>query len=157
MNKKCWLVIAVLLFILLSGAYKFLIQGSVTESQDGRLAIHLTEGERDFFLKEMRDFLASIQQITKGIATNDMALVTKYAKKEGKVAKKGKVPISLMGKFSIELKQLGLDTRMKFDQLALDAESMGDSTQIMEQLSTLMENCVACHAGYRLATVSDTK
>lgn len=151
MSKKCWLIIIVLLFVILGGAYKFLIQGSTTKSQDGRLAIHLNAGERDLVLSEMRSFLASVQQITTGLAKNDMTLITKYAKKVGKGAQ-GEVPGTLMGKLPMEFKKLGLDTHMKFDQLALDASAMGDSNQVLEQLSTLMQNCVACHAIYRLET-----
>jgi mono/diheme cytochrome c family protein len=152
MNKKCWLIIMVLLFVILGGAYKFLIQGSTTESQDGRLAIHLTAGERNLVLSEMRSFLASVQQITQGLAENDMARVAEYAKKVGKNAQ-GEVPGTLMGKLPMEFKKLGFNTHMKFDQLALDASSMGDNGQILEQLSTLMQNCVACHASYRLEAV----
>ena len=45
-----------------------------------------------------------------------------------------------------------LDTA--FDQLALDAEQMGDKELVLEQLGTLMQNCVGCHAGYRIDPVT---
>ncbi|HID48188.1 MAG TPA: hypothetical protein EYP40_00985, partial [Chromatiales bacterium] len=38
----------------------------------------------------------------------------------------------------------------QFDQLALDAEQLGDPAHALAQLSTLMQNCVACHAVYRI-------
>jgi cytochrome c556 len=55
-----------------------------------------------------------------------------------------------MGKLPMEFKQLGFDTHTKFDQLALDAEQMGDKDQVLEQVGKLMQNCVACHAAYRI-------
>ena len=149
MNKNCWFVIGTLLLVIVGGAYKFMIQGSVTESTDGRMAIQLSAGERDLVLEEMRAFLASVQQITKGISENDMELVAEYARKVGGAAQQA-VPGTLMGKLPMAFKQLGFDTHTKFDQLALDAESMGDSNYALQQLSTLMQNCVACHAGHRL-------
>lgn len=39
---------------------------------------------------------------------------------------------------------------MKFDQLALDAEDLEDGNHSLEQLSTLMQNCVTRHATYRI-------
>jgi len=60
------------------------------------------------------------------------------------------VPGTLMGKLPIELKKLGFDTHTKFDQMAMDAEELGDGSHALEQLATLMQNCVACHSAYRL-------
>jgi len=60
------------------------------------------------------------------------------------------VPGTLIGKLPIEFKKLGFDTHLKFDQLALNAEDFGDNNQVLIQLSNLMQNCVACHAAYRI-------
>jgi hypothetical protein len=148
MSKKCYGIIVLLLLVIAGGVYKFIFQGSVSENADGRKAIHLNTGERDLVLSEMRSFLESVQQITKGISENDMKLVAEYARKVGKAAQ-GDVPGTLMGKLPMEFKQLGLDTHKKFDQLALDAEDLGESNYALSQLSALMQNCVACHAVYR--------
>ena len=148
MNKKCSVVIVLLLLVIAGGTYKFIFQGSASEGTDGRMAIHLTGGERDLVLTEMRAFLESIQQVTTGITANDMKLVAEAARKSGKAAQAA-VPGTLVGKLPIAFKKLGFDTHAKFDQLALDAEEFGDSEHALSQLSTLMENCVACHAAYR--------
>lgn len=153
MNKKCFVIIAVLLLVIVGGAYKFIIQGSVSSGTDGRMTIHLSTIERDLVLKEMRAFLESVQKITKGISNNDMELVAEYAKKVGRAAQQD-VPGTLMGKLPISFKKLGLDTHTKFDLLALDAESLGDSSHTIRQVSELLENCVACHASHRFE-VSD--
>ena len=137
-----------LLLVIAGGIYKFIFQGSASEGIDGRMAIHLNTGERDLVLAEMRAFLESIQQVTKGITADDMKLVAEYARKSGKAAQ-GAVPGTLVGKLPIQFKKLGFDTHAKFDQLALDAEEFGDSEHALSQLSLLMENCVGCHAAYR--------
>jgi len=153
MNKKCSVIIALLLLVIAGGVYKFIFQGSISGSADGRIAIHLDAGERDLVLAEMRGFLESVQKITMGIAANDMELVTEYARKSGMAATDG-MPGTLMGKLPLGFKKLGPDTHKKFDQLALDAEEFGDGDHALSQLSALMQNCVACHAAYRF-TVSN--
>lgn len=149
MDKKCLIIITVLLLIITGGIYKFIIQGDVIESSDGRTTILLNAGERDLVLAEMRAFLTSVQQINYGIAENNMALVAEYARKSGKAAQ-GEVPGTLVGKLPLQFKQLGFDTHSKFDQLAMDAEDLEDEKHTLEQLSTLMRNCVSCHAAYRI-------
>ena len=154
MSKKCILTVGVLLLVIAGGAYKFIIQGSVSKSTDGRMSIHLNAAERDLVLEEMRAFLTSVQQITQGISENDMELVSKYAKKVGKAAQ-GEVPGTLVGKLPIQFKKLGFDTHTKFDQLAMDTEDLGDSNHALSQLSALMQNCIACHAAYRIDISSE--
>ena len=153
MSKKCFGIIALLLLVITGGIYKFVFQGSVSDNADGRKAIHLNSGEKDLVLAEMRSFLTSVQQITKGISENNMELVAEYARKSGKAAQ-GEVPGILMGKLPLQFKQSGFDTHTKFDQLAMDAEDLGDSSHALSQLSTLMQNCIACHAAYRINTSS---
>ena len=153
MSKKCSVIIILLLLVITGGIYKFIFQGSASEGTDGRMAIHLNTGERDLVLTEMRAFLESIQQVTKGITANDMKLVAESARKSGKAAQ-GAVPGTLVGKLPIAFKKLGFDTHAKFDQLALDAEEFGDSEHAMSQLSILMGNCVGCHAAYRFDTAN---
>ena len=149
MSKKCLGVIFLLLVVIVGGVYKFLFQGSVSASGDGRLAIHLSAGERDLVLGEMRSFLASIQQITRGIVEDNMSLVVESARTSGAAAQEA-VPGTLIGKLPMEFKKLGFDTHSKFDRLALDTQDLEDGSHALSQLSTLMQNCVACHAAYRI-------
>ena len=148
MCRICWTSVVVLALIATGIAYKFIIQGKVTESADGRTAILLEKNERDLVLSEMRVFLGSIQQITSGISGDDMKLVAESARKSGRSAQM-EVPGSLIGKLPLSFKKLGFDTHAKFDELALDAEQLGDRDHTLSQMETLLENCVACHAAYR--------
>ncbi|RLA26360.1 MAG: hypothetical protein DRR06_13355 [Gammaproteobacteria bacterium] len=154
MQKQCLLIVTILLAVIAGGAYKFLVQGSVVESTDGRLAIQLRASERDLILHEMRTFLATIQQVTQGISEDNMDRIAESARKVGSGAR-SEVPGTLVGKLPMEFKQLGFDTHKKFDQLAMDAEDLGDGSHTLGQLSTLIQNCVSCHAAYRIELAAE--
>ena len=154
MCKTCWLSVVILAVLLLGTVYKFVFEGSTRQSTDNRLAIQLTAGEKDLVLAEMRAFLASVQQITHGVSNKDMKLIATSARTVGLAAQQG-VPGSLMGKLPLEFKQLGRNTHEQFDLLALDAEQLEDAEHSLSQLGALMQNCVACHAAYRLEAVTD--
>lgn len=154
MCKLCWSISAILLVGLLLISYKFTLTGVVTPSTDGRQAILLEESERDLILGEMRMFLASVQKITQGLSENDMKIVVAAAREVGLAAQQ-EVPGSLMGKLPLPFKKIGFDTHKKFDALARDAKDLGDPQYVLEQLSTLMNNCVACHSTYRISISLD--
>ena len=148
MCKVCWIVVAVLVLLSAAVTYKFVIQGQVTDSTDGRTAILLEGNERDLVLFEMRVFLESVQLITSGISENDMTRVASAARQSGSNAQMA-VPGSLVGKLPLAFKKLGFDTHARFDELALDAEQLGDRDHALAQLNTILMNCVACHATHR--------
>jgi hypothetical protein len=151
--KVCWLSLAAAVMVVAGMTYKFIVQGAVEQGVDGRLAIQLDDHERQLVLSEMRAFLESVQQITHGISDNDMKLVATSASSVG-LASQQAVPGSLMGKLPLSFKKLGRDTHAKFDELALDAGQFGDSGHSLSQLGNLMQNCVACHAAYRIETAN---
>lgn len=149
MCKLCWTLSILLAVISAYMSYKFVLTGAVAPSGDGRQAILLDEPERDLVLGEMRMFLSSVQKITDGISKNDMEIVVKAAREVGLAAQQA-VPGSLVGKLPLSFKKLGFDTHSKFDALALDAKELGDPQHALEQLSALMNNCVACHSTYKI-------
>ena len=61
------------------------------------------------------------------------------------------MPGSLVAKSPIGFKKLGFDTHARFDQLAMDVESMADSDVALAQLAELTKNCVACHEIYKIS------
>ena len=155
MCKFCWVTVAILALISTGVTYKFVFQGKVTESDDARTVILLDRNERDLVLSEMRGFLESLQQVTSGISSDDMKLVAASARKSG-MGSQSDVPGSLVGKLPLAFKQLGFDTHTKFDELALDAEQLGDRDHALAQMNTLLMNCISCHATYRFElTVND--
>ena len=155
MCKLCWLSVLLLVMSLLGMTYKFIIRGNVAPASDGRVALQLTEDERNLVLGEMRAFLASVQQIVQGIAEEDMGQVATAATRVGR-AVQGDMPGTLVGKLPIEFKKLGFDTHSKFDQLSLDAREFADSNHTLAQLGELLQNCVGCHAAYRIGIEADS-
>lgn len=148
MSRICWVLVVVLGTSAGVMAYKFILSGSVEESNDGRLAIQLTPDERDLVLAEMRAFLESVQLITQGIANKDFDAISKAAEAVGQAAQQD-VPGTLVGKLPLEFKKLGFDTHVQFTQMTLDAKQLGDEEHTLEQLGTLLQNCVACHASFK--------
>ena len=148
MKKLSLLLNVVLLCVIAYGGYKFIIEGSVEQADDGRTAIMLSSGERDLVLGEMRTFLEAVQGIVTAIAEDDMATVAELATPVGMVATEGEAA-SLMGKLPIEFKLHGMATHGLFDDLAEQATETGDRQLVTASLGVLMENCTSCHAGYR--------
>lgn len=118
------------------------------QAAESRIPIKLTQTERDFVLTEMRAFLLAVQQVVVGLSGDDMQQVEQSAHKVGMHTAR-QVPPLLKQKLPQGFKRLGMDTHKRFDQLALDAKQVGDRSLVLEQLSTLMQNCVACHEMFR--------
>ncbi|RDH87014.1 MAG: hypothetical protein DIZ78_05835 [endosymbiont of Escarpia spicata] len=154
MCKTCWTITALMLIVILGMAYKFIVVGSVEQATDGRLSLQLEPAEKDLVMAEMRAFLVTVQQINEGVVQDDMKKVADAARKVGRAAQEA-VPVSLMGKLPLDFKKLGFDTHTKFDSLALDAEQFGDKEQTLGALTELMQNCISCHAGYRIDLVME--
>ncbi|MCW9048611.1 MAG: hypothetical protein OQK46_11080 [Gammaproteobacteria bacterium] len=152
MCKLCWTLLLAALIVVGAMAYKFIISGETIQASDGRQSLMLEEGERDLVLTEMRMFLDAAQKIVQAATEDDAEAVAKAARDVGRAAQAA-VPGSLMKKLPLEFKQLGFDTHTKFDQLAMDAEALGDSATSLKQLAVLMQNCVACHEAYRVDAI----
>ncbi len=138
-------------------AYLFLWKGDTQPTEDGRTAILLNSSERALVLGEMRDFLVAVQAVLDAANRDDPSAAAPAARRVGMAAQQA-VPATLVGKLPAEFKTLGFDTHRQFDQLALDAEQLGDPDHTRQQLAALMNNCLACHAAYRIdATQAGTK
>jgi len=118
---------------------------------ENRTPIRLTAEEKSQIHLEMRLFLSTVQLIVNGIAANDMKLVAAAAQEAGMAATHD-VPVKLQAKLPLGFKQLGHATHQGFDDLARDADSLGDANQAMKQLGLVLNNCVSCHSTYRLET-----
>lgn len=116
-----------------------------------RAAIHLTTEEKAHIHQEMRLFLSSTQKIVVSAGANDMKGVAEAARAAGMAAAHD-VPAKLREKLPMQFKKLGHVTHQGFDDLARDADSLGDANQALKQLGQVMDNCVACHAVFRIET-----
>lgn len=112
--------------------------------KDERKALKLAPPERAMILLEMRQFLGGIQVMTDALSRDDLKTVAQAAKPLGAQATH-EVPDSLKAKLPKEFKQLAFAVHGGFDQLAMDAESLGDARHTQKQLGGILKNCVSCH------------
>ena len=145
--KLGWILFVIMTLIASALAYKFILSGKTEVAPDGRTIILFEESERTFFLNEMRNFLIAVQQISDGIEKDDMAQVAAAAKKVGS-GDLAHVPPGIMGKLPLAAKKMGLSTHKAFDQMAMDAESLGDKDHALSQLNQILPTCTACHSLY---------
>lgn len=123
--------------------------GAKQAPQGKRTAIVMTQAEREIILQEMRGMLEGIQLVTAGLANDDLKAVAEAARPQGMHVMHG-IPGSLRNKLPMEFKQLGMGMHKDFDQMALDAESLGDAKHTLRQVNTLLQKCVACHSIYQI-------
>lgn len=116
---------------------------------DERTVLSLAPGERAVVLLEMRQFLSGVQLITDAFARDDAKAVAQAARRLGKAAVH-EVPPALRAKLPVEFRQLGFSVHNDFDQMAMDAESLGDMKHSMTQLAGTLQKCVACHGIYQI-------
>lgn len=117
---------------------------------DNRQIIPLTEAETAIVAGEMRQMLASVQGIADGLAIGDMKAVVEAASKSGGHMMQ-ELPAQIRMKFPEPFKQMGMATHKVFDQIARETKTIKDPVPVLSELSTAMQNCVACHATYRFA------
>jgi len=116
-----------------------------------RAPIRLTAEEKAHIHAEMRLFLSSTQKIVTAAAANDMKALAEAARGAG-MAAAHEVPAKLREKLPMQFKKLGHATHQGLDDLARDAESLGDANHALKQLGQVMDNCTSCHALYRIET-----
>lgn len=147
--KLGWILFFIMTAVASALAYKFILKGDVEIAPDGRSSILLDEPERAFFLNEMRNFLIAVQKISEGIEKDDMVQIAAAAKTVGS-GDLAHVPPGIMGKLPLTAKKMGLSTHKAFDQMAMDAESLGDKDHILSQLNQILPTCTACHSLYKV-------
>lgn len=145
--KVSWSLVFILSVIVSVFSYKFTV-GEVKPSEDGRQAVQLTKDERNALLLEMRTWLQSTQAILEAVSAKNFEEVNRVAKISGMSAE-ADTPASLFRKLPAAMKALGFDTRKRFDEIADDALKLRNPEHTIKQLSSTMNNCIACHSVYR--------
>ncbi len=149
MNKLSGIIIAILLLVIVGGAYKFIIKGSTVEGKDGRVVILLDSEERNYILKEMRGLLGHMQQLITAISNDDMSEVTKIAEVLVNDSS-GKTPARIIAKMPIAFKEISYNIHNDFKDLLEMTKNNKDPKEALKQVSKVMQNCLACHASHSL-------
>lgn len=127
----------------------FFIRGNTTAGTDGRTAVVMQHGERDFVMTEMRGLLAATQGILEGANQGDMQRIIKSARSAG-MAGAADVRPTLMAKLPIEFKQLGLSLHRDMDDIAKAAEEGVPVQELLKMTSSALAKCVACHSAWQI-------
>lgn len=144
-------VLALALFATQAGAQNQAIPAQ--SGNDQRQEIQLEPAARSLVLEEMRQFLSGVQQMTEALSRDDLKTVAKAARGLGMQAAH-EVPDAVKAQLPMGFKQLGFSVHKDFDQLALDADNLGDGKYAMKQLSITLKKCVACHTTYQINPVA---
>ena len=118
------------------------------EPADGRMDLRFTPQERAEFLTEMRQMLASIQGILGGIGTADRDRIAEAARLSGNRMARA-TPDSVREKLPQSYRDIGGPTHMLFEELAVRAET-DEMDGLARFTAELMNQCVACHAAFRV-------
>lgn len=123
------------------------------EEADTRSVIQLSPQHRALVLGEMRQFLAGLQQMTHALSREDMETVSREARTLG-VSMSHHMPADLKQALPLEFRKMGHAVHSSFDQIALDAESLGDGQHTLSQLGDTLSRCVACHSAYQIREIN---
>lgn len=124
------------------------------DTLERRVALPLTPAERAILLEEMHAFLAGVQKLTDALGRQDFPTAAQAARMLGPAMGQG-VPVAMRAKLPLEFRQLGASTHADFSQIAMDAESLGDVSHSLGQLSATLQKCVACHTAYQVRAVPE--
>jgi cytochrome c556 len=124
----------------------------VADEIDQRQAVKLNNTQRAHVLGEMRALLSGTQAILAALSADDMQTVAQQARGLG-MNMGHKAENHLHDALPESFMQLGMSVHQDFDRIAADAEMLKDPKYTLQQLSTTMNTCVACHDAYRIETI----
>lgn len=137
----------VILFLFLLGI-SCTVFGDGNQKVDSRINLNFTKSEKNEFLSEMREMLASIQGIVTGIGTSDRGLIIRSARYSGNRMARN-TPQAIREKLPQSFKDLGGPTHMMFEELVIRAET-DDMDMLAEFTGRLMHQCLSCHAMFKV-------
>ncbi len=150
LHAKTYQILTIILsVILLALIAKFFFGASTTQAEDGRQAIALDRAEIAHIRGDMRRFLSRVQQISQGIAEDDLTKVAEAATAVGTGNKHG-APVTLMAKLPPEFRKLGFGVHSQFDEIALKAQA-GEKDQLLSLLSNTLKSCNSCHETFTVS------
>jgi len=117
--------------------------------KDNREVIVLDDEARAFIIHEMQQNVSGLQQAMTALSNDDMKSVASALRPLG-MQGMGSAPPTLMSAVPDGFRKIGMPTHMAFDRIADAAEKGASTKDVLSSLGKAMENCVACHAAYRV-------
>lgn len=118
-------------------------------AQADRQVVWLNASQKVAFLGEMRTFMSASQEILEASLADNMPKVEAAARNVGLQMVRN-TPASLKARLPKQMMVLGPATHQAFEEIANEAETLGDKEMILTKLAKLQQNCVACHQTYQI-------
>lgn len=103
--------------------------------------------------QNMRDHLVAVQEIVQGLAANDYVAIEKAAKRIGYSDEMGPM-CTHMGAGAPGFTEQSLRFHHTADRIA-EAARTQDRAKVLDELSTTLQTCTACHAVWKQRVVDD--
>jgi hypothetical protein len=141
-------------FVLLAGAQTHRHEAAAATQGDGRQLVELPDPMRQHTIANMRDHLLALQEIDMALSRNEFDNASSIAEK-----RLGMSSLELHGAAHIApylpqgMQDIGTRMHRAASRFAVEAQSASVSNDVRPALGALgsvMQQCVACHAAYRL-------
>jgi len=124
------------------------------QADDGRQIVQLPDMMREHMLRNMRDHLLALEEITRYLANQQYDEAAEVAENRLGMSSMDLHGASHLGKFMPkEMGAIGTNMHRAASRFALaaqDAEIEGGLNKAFSALSEVMQQCVACHAVYKV-------
>ena len=124
------------------------------QADDGRQTVQLPDMMREHMLSNMRDHLLALEEITRYLANQQYDEAAEVAENRLGMSSMDLHGASHLGKFMPkEMGAIGTNMHRAASRFALaakDAEVEGGLNKAFSALSEVMQQCVACHSGYKV-------
>lgn len=141
-----------LIRLIVAAIILFLLNPAMAD--DGRQTVQLPDMMREHMLSNMRDHLLALEEITRYLANQQYDEAAEIAENRLGMSSMELHGASHLGKFMPrEMGAIGTNMHRAASRFALaarDAELEGGLSKAFSALSGVMQQCVACHSGYKV-------
>jgi cytochrome c556 len=117
---------------------------------DSRQVVTLSPVERAWMLGEMRNNLSTIALILTALANGETEQARKLALERGTIRTNDPERKSIRDKAPDGWKPFSGNVHKGFDSIAESIGNHAPQSQTLLQMGSLLQNCAACHAAYRV-------
>lgn len=142
---------SVLALLVATSALSGYLPAYAEDFTDTRQVVNLLPAERVWMLGEMRTNLSTISAILTALSSGNAAQARNAALDRGTVRLNDPERKKISEKVPDGWKPLSKNIHQGFDSIAESLGTGAPQSQTLSQLGKLMQNCVTCHAAYRVS------